>query len=94
MAATWLDRIFAHFRYVEHMQRAQINVAHMDRSLMLANIDRVTNWSSFQMFIMLAVSLLQIFVIRSLFDQRSLLYRLWLGKGIRVSTAPLTNARC
>ena len=61
------EELQKHFRRIE---------AH-DRSLMEENFTRVNTWSAFQLVVMIAVGLLQVFMIRSLFDERSSLHRIW-----------------
>lgn len=72
----------------------------MDRAMMEANKDRVTSWSTFQVVLLILVGIIQTRLIRSLFDEQSSLYRLWVhdggsrGSGGARFTAHVSGLRC
>ena len=48
-----------------------------DRNIMENNFERVNIWSGIQLFVMLSVGLVQVLMIRSLFDDNSKLSKLF-----------------
>ncbi|CAH8515841.1 unnamed protein product [Schistosoma turkestanicum] len=84
-----LDIIFGRLRRIEHMQQRSSNFDSADKSLMEGNLERITTGSLFQVALMIAVATIQVGLIRSLFDQRSYLYKIWTGNGFQN-----LNTRC
>ncbi|KAH8871496.1 Transmembrane emp24 domain-containing protein isoform 1 [Schistosoma japonicum] len=74
-----LDMIFGRLRRIEHMQQRSSNFDSADKSLMEENLERITTGSLFQVILMIAVATVQVGLIRSLFDQQSYFYKIWLG---------------
>ncbi|VDD79480.1 unnamed protein product [Mesocestoides corti] len=78
---TSLDRISTLLHRTQRLQQRSRNNAAMDRAMMEANQSRVTTWSTFQVVLLLLVGVVQTLLIRSLFDEKSSLYRLWVHGG-------------
>ncbi|KJH52096.1 Emp24/gp25L/p24 family protein [Dictyocaulus viviparus] len=81
--ANFLDstnRIKSQLNKVEYYQAILRAHEARDRAIMTANFDRVTLWSSTHTIVMIAVGLLQVFLLRSLFEDNSKVGRL-LRKG-------------
>ncbi|VDM22454.1 unnamed protein product, partial [Hydatigera taeniaeformis] len=76
-----LDRIGGLLHRTQRLQQRSRNNAAMDRAMMEANKDRVTSWSTFQVVLLVLVGIIQTRLIRSLFDEQSSLYRLWVHDG-------------
>ncbi|CDS41336.1 transmembrane emp24 domain containing protein [Echinococcus multilocularis] len=76
-----LDRIRGLLHRTQRLQQRSRNNAAMDRAMMEANKDRVTSWSTFQVVLLILVGVIQTRLIRSLFDEQSSLYRLWVHNG-------------
>lgn len=82
-----LDRISGLLHRTQRLQQRSRNTAAMDRAMMQANKDRVNSWSTFQVVLLVFVGFIQTRLIRSLFDEQSSLYRLWVhGSGSVRST--------
>uniref|UniRef100_A0A0N5B182 GOLD domain-containing protein n=1 Tax=Syphacia muris TaxID=451379 RepID=A0A0N5B182_9BILA len=65
------DRINSHLNEVEYYQSVERAYEARDRAIMNANYDRVNFWSIINSILLVTVGLLQVFVIRSLFDESS-----------------------
>lgn len=85
-----LDAIETFMHRAGRLQARSRNNAIMDRSMMEANRDRVNSWSTFQLVLLLFVAILQTLLIRSLFDEKSSLYRLWVHDG---SSSSISHVR-
>ena len=48
-----------------------------DRSVAERNFERINFWSSMQVMIMIVAGLVQVVVLRSLFDEKSALHKMW-----------------
>lgn len=73
-----LDRIGGLLQRSQRLQQRSRNYLSADRAIMLANKNRVTSWSTFQACILILVGIFQTLLIRSLFDEKSSLHRLWI----------------
>ncbi|KAL5962713.1 putative surface protein bspA-like [Taenia solium] len=95
-----LDRISGLLHRTQRLNQRSRNNAAMDRAMMEANKDRVTSWSTFQAVLLILVGIIQTRLIRSLFDEQSSLYRLWVhnggsrGGGGAKFTAHVSGLRC
>ncbi|VDK86522.1 unnamed protein product [Dibothriocephalus latus] len=72
-----VDTIATRLHRAQRLQQRSRNNAAVDRVLMEANVKHVMTWSTFQLFVMIFVGVVQTLLIRSLFDEKSSLYRLW-----------------
>ncbi|VDM06221.1 unnamed protein product [Schistocephalus solidus] len=72
-----VDTIATRLHRAQRLQQRSRNNAAVDRVLMETNQQRVMAWSTFQIFVMVFVGIVQTLLIRSLFDEKSSLYRLW-----------------
>jgi len=69
-------RVKSRLNQIEHLQSQLRAVEYRDRSIMEANFDRVNFWSVVHITVMLFTLLVQVFMVRSLFEERSTVGRL------------------
>ncbi|CAG0892327.1 unnamed protein product [Cyprideis torosa] len=70
-------RLKQHLNAAQHMQEILRAKEARDRSIAEMNFTRVNNWSILQITVMIAMGLLQVFMVRSLFDDRSKFRQVW-----------------
>lgn len=73
----YIGRIRAHMTKARQIQDMLRSHEARDRNLAEANFIKVNAWSMFQMFTMIAVGLLQVFLVRSIFDTNTRMSKLW-----------------
>uniref|UniRef100_A0A1I8I8N0 GOLD domain-containing protein n=1 Tax=Macrostomum lignano TaxID=282301 RepID=A0A1I8I8N0_9PLAT len=71
------DKVEDHLLRTIYLLSKSRNNEARDRMMMDANNARVSTWSIFQLVVMLFVSGIQVMMIRSLFDDKSRLHRVW-----------------
>lgn len=72
-----IGRVRNGFNRIKHMQDQLRAYEARDRNIQEHNYDRVNNWSMIQITLMACVGAVQVVMVRSLFDDKSRMHRLW-----------------